>query len=197
MTGRSFANRVCLLCAFVAVVLMPTGPSSAEQQAIFDDAHDMQIPDEDGVLHTDPSVANGDVRKVVYVHGTRNVVVKVKFFELKRSHWRSLVWVTVLDLTDHTRDIKLVWRQTPNGRIERLLITDEDYNKVLCPRSRRIDFRHDRLRIVLSRRCFTDPRRLQFGSWYAREREPVPVYDDPHDAITHPSPVVSRWLRSG
>jgi hypothetical protein len=196
-----FRNRV--LAALTAAVLLlgvtavSAGAAQAGEQVLHDARADMWQSDfSGGPAREAPGTAAGDVRRAVFLHGPRNVVIRQKYLDLRRVGQYALYSVRLQTGSNLYREVRVETRPGSWGGTARVFNGRGD--RTPCATTHRIDYDTNLLVIALPRSCLGTPslvRGTATGYWADQSRQ-VFLMDNPHSERANPGGW-TRWLRAG
>lgn len=142
-----------------------------------------------------PHTRHGDVRRIAFRHGPRNIVVTARYAVLRRSGSYGAFTVRLATKRHVYREVRV--ETSPGARRGELRVFGGRGRLVHCPRARhRIDYRRDTVRIVVPRACLGTPRYVHAAAanYWASYQHRL-VTDNPHNARAHVRGW-TRWIRT-
>jgi hypothetical protein len=176
--------------------VLTAAPAAADDHLVLRDASgDMWRADAVGEAVPAPASTLGDLRRVDVRHGSANVVVTLRFVDLRRAGSYANYTVRLQTGVRTFREVTLEADRHSWAGSTRVFRHGGNLVRG-CGESHRVDYRGNTVRIVLPRSCLGTPRFVRANvNVYRADAEDAFFSDNPHDGQAE-SGAWTRWLRT-
>lgn len=185
-----------VLTTALLLVGATAGAAGAQVTVLNDPAGDMWRNDFEGNVEPAPDIRVGDVRRAAFRHGRANIVIRMRYVDLRRIGDYTL-FATRIQNGSRTRYREVQVEAGPGSWRGALRVFDLRGDRVSCQATHRIDYETNILVITVPRSCLGTPQlvRATAGSSWARRDQQEFMLDNPHNVRPGAS-TWTHWVRS-
>ena len=186
------ARALALFTAALLLIGMSAGAASAREVMLRDAAGDMWRKDQ-GNISEAPNSQVGDVRRALFRHDQRNIVVRQRFVDLRRSGDYAQYVVRIESAAGTYREVRV--EASPRSWAGKRRVFNRRGDLVECATTHRIDYATNVVVMTLPRTCIGTPRTVRAtASNYRSDVNHHFLMDNPHNTDSS-AQVWTRWLR--
>ena len=184
---------LAVLTAALLLVAMSAGVASAREVLLRDAVGDMWLQDQQGNVSEAPNSRGGDVRRALFRHGRKNVVVRQRFVDLRRSGEYAQYVIRIKSAKGIFRE--LLVEASTGSWAGKSRVFNRRGNRVECSATHNIDYALNVVVMKLPRTCIGTPRTVRVtASNYRSDVNRHFLMDNPHNTESS-AQGWTRWLR--
>lgn len=184
---------LALLTVALLLVATSAGAASAREVLLRDPAGDMWRRDLQGSISEAPNSHLGDVRRALFRHDQRKIVVRQRFVDLRRTGDYAQYAVRIESAAGTYREVRVeASRRSWAGRSR---VFNRRGDRVECATTHDIDYAADVVVMTVPRTCIGTPGKVRAtASNYRSDVNHHFLMDNPHNTGSS-AQVWTRWLR--
>jgi len=172
---------------------MSAGVASAREVLLRDAVGDMWLQDQQGNVSEAPNSQVGDVRQALFRHGQKNIVVRQRFVDLRRSGDYAQYVVRIESAKGIYRELRV--EASSGSWAGKARVFNRRGDLVECSTTHDIDYAANLVVMSLPRTCIGTPRTVRAtASNYRSDVNHHFLMDNPHNTESS-AQVWTRWLR--
>ena len=184
---------LAVLTAALLLVAVSSGAASAREVVLRDAAGDMWRQDRQGNVSEAPTSRAGDVRKALFRHGRKNLVVRQRFVDLRRSGDYAQYVIRIESARGIYRELRV--EASSGSWAGKSRVFNRRGDLVECSTTHDIDYAVNAVVMTVSRSCLGTPRTVRAtASNYRTDVNHLFLMDNPHNTESSAQDW-TRWLR--
>lgn len=184
---------LAVLTSALLLVAMSAGVASAREVLLRDAVGDMWLQDQQGNVSEAPNSQVGDVRQTLFRHGQKNIVVRQRFVDLRRSGDYAQYVVRIESAKGIYRELRV--EASSGSWAGKARVFNRRGDLVECSTTHDIDYAVNVVVMSLPRTCIGTPGTVRAtASNYRSDVNHHFLMDNPHNTESS-AQVWTRWLR--